>query len=289
MPLLAGTITPASGTVPAGSSQTLTLTATAPAANGLSGGTAVVNLGGTAFTDNYSYLGLPGLSPSAVGPDGQPQPRAACTPSTLYVLPTSPQQNSVDTVGSPIAIEVLVADNCGNPLTSGNVTATFSSGDPRSVYDRCEWPGTVDRHLGSDRHDRCVGGDRDQYNGDDGWHHRNRQTAGGAQPHSHRSVVPPADAVVSSADSSTPDSGAPGSILSIFGENLASGTASLTGLPLPTTLLDTSVTLGTTPLYLYFVSPTQINAFVPYNFMPGTTPQLVVSRSGNNTTSVPLT
>lgn len=58
---------------------------------------------------------------------------------------------------------------------------------------------------------------------------------------------------------------APGSIISIFGTGLASQTAQAASVPLPATLGGTSVTisgLGNVPLY--FVSPTQINAVVPF-------------------------
>ncbi len=57
---------------------------------------------------------------------------------------------------------------------------------------------------------------------------------------------------------------APGSIVSIFGTNLASQTASASSLPLPTSLGDvTSVTFGGVAAPLFYVSPEQINALVP--------------------------
>ena len=56
---------------------------------------------------------------------------------------------------------------------------------------------------------------------------------------------------------------APASIVSIFGENLAAGTASATSLPLPNSLLGTSVSIGGFPAPLFHVSPGQLNAQVP--------------------------
>ena len=54
---------------------------------------------------------------------------------------------------------------------------------------------------------------------------------------------------------------APGSIVSIFGTNLAASTATANAVPLPTTLSDvTSVTFNGIPAGLYFVSQNQINA-----------------------------
>ncbi len=57
---------------------------------------------------------------------------------------------------------------------------------------------------------------------------------------------------------------APGSIVSIFGSNLASGSAQATSLPLPTKLGGVSVIIGGIAAPLLFVSSTQINAQVPY-------------------------
>ena len=66
---------------------------------------------------------------------------------------------------------------------------------------------------------------------------------------------------------------APGSIVSIFGANLASQALPASSVPLPTTLGDViSVTFNDVPAALYFVSPGQINAQVPWDVFadPGT-------------------
>jgi adhesin/invasin len=81
---------------------------------------------------------------------------------------------------------------------------------------------------------------------------------------------------------------APGSIVPIFGTNLAAATASASAIPLPTALSDvTSVTFNDIPAGLYFVSPTQINAQLPFNVLPGQgsgTVNIVVTR--NSGTSI---
>ena len=56
---------------------------------------------------------------------------------------------------------------------------------------------------------------------------------------------------------------ATGSLVTIFGQGLASGTGQATGLPLPATLAGATVTLNGTPLALNFASPGQINAALP--------------------------
>ncbi|HVN06631.1 MAG TPA: hypothetical protein VMT86_19565 [Bryobacteraceae bacterium] len=62
---------------------------------------------------------------------------------------------------------------------------------------------------------------------------------------------------------------APGSLVSIFGTNLAGTTSIGSTIPLSTTLSDvTSVTFNNIPAGLYFVGPLQINAQVPFDVLP---------------------
>lgn len=62
---------------------------------------------------------------------------------------------------------------------------------------------------------------------------------------------------------------APGAIVSIFGSNLASGTARAVLIPLQTTLLDTTVFMNGVPVPLYYVANGQVNAQVPYEIQAG--------------------
>ena len=57
---------------------------------------------------------------------------------------------------------------------------------------------------------------------------------------------------------------APGTIISIFGTGLASTTVGASALPLPLILEGTAVFVNSQPIPLFFVSPTQINAQIPY-------------------------
>lgn len=79
----------------------------------------------------------------------------------------------------------------------------------------------------------------------------------------------------------------PGSLISIYGTNLASGTGQLTGLPLPGTIQKASVTVSQTvgqtvnteTVPLYFVSSGLINAQLPLDIAPGVA-SLVVTNNG---------
>lgn len=73
---------------------------------------------------------------------------------------------------------------------------------------------------------------------------------------------------------------APGSLFSIFGSDLATTTDSAAALPLPNSIAGTSVTIGGKPAPLFFVSPGQVNAQVPYELAEGTTAPVIVTVNG---------
>lgn len=94
-------------------------------------------------------------------------------------------------------------------------------------------------------------------------------------------VVPP-NSVVNSG-SYTAQGVAPGSLVSIFGSDLAASTSTGSTIPLSTTLSDVmSVTFNDIPAGLYFVSAGQINAQLPFNVLATSqasgTVNLVVTR-----------
>jgi uncharacterized protein (TIGR03437 family) len=82
---------------------------------------------------------------------------------------------------------------------------------------------------------------------------------------------------------------APGSLISIFGSELASGLSQADSIPLATTLGGVSVTVNNVAAPLLFVSGGQINAQFPFNAMPDPnasgTAQLVVRRGSASATS----
>jgi uncharacterized protein (TIGR03437 family) len=69
---------------------------------------------------------------------------------------------------------------------------------------------------------------------------------------------------------------APGGLITIFGTNLATGTSQAQALPLPTNLLGTTVYINGTPAPLLYVSPSQINAQVPYEIAAPTSASVSV-------------
>ena len=81
---------------------------------------------------------------------------------------------------------------------------------------------------------------------------------------------------------------APGSLATIFGTGLASGTDSASAFPLPTTLDGASVTMGGISAPLVYASPTQINFQVPSSVQSGSV-ALVVNGPGGASASFTVT
>lgn len=78
--------------------------------------------------------------------------------------------------------------------------------------------------------------------------------------------------------------GAPGSLATLFGTALASGTATASAFPLSTTMEGASVTVGGTAAPLLYVSPTQINFQIPSSVKAGQANVVVTGPGGTSTT-----
>ncbi len=73
---------------------------------------------------------------------------------------------------------------------------------------------------------------------------------------------------------------APGSIISIYGSGMAQSTLPAAGLPLPATLAGATVTVNGISAPIFYASPLQINAQVPFQVTPGNA--AVVVKLGSN-------
>jgi uncharacterized protein (TIGR03437 family) len=98
----------------------------------------------------------------------------------------------------------------------------------------------------------------------------------------HSSFTNPGQAVVNGA-SFLPDLTPAGSIFSIFGTGLATAVLNASSLPLPDTLLTTSVTVNGQPAPLYYVSPAQINAQLPVSTALGLA--TIIVKNGSSTSN----
>jgi len=77
-----------------------------------------------------------------------------------------------------------------------------------------------------------------------------------------------------------------GSLAAIFGTSLAASAGTSPGTPLPTTLNNVSVTMNGTAVPLLFVSPSQINAQVPWSLAGSSQVQVVVTNENGSSPPV---
>lgn len=81
----------------------------------------------------------------------------------------------------------------------------------------------------------------------------------------------------------------PGSIFALYGNELVSGSAQAAKVPLPTELLNTTVTVNGEAAPLFYVSAGQINAQMPLDIQPGVATVVVNSASSVTSNSVAIT
>lgn len=86
--------------------------------------------------------------------------------------------------------------------------------------------------------------------------------------------------VINGASFATGQPVAPGSLISIFGTNLASTASAATSVPLSTSLGGVSVTFNNVAAPLNYVSSGQINAQLPFELTGSSTAQVVVTNNG---------
>jgi uncharacterized protein (TIGR03437 family) len=205
------------------------------------------------------------------------QPAGACTPTQLVPVLTSPINGFKTAAGLPVAVQAMVVDDCGTPLTNGSVIASFTGDSAISLVASSNgvWSGTWTPGM-------VTGGMPDVtlsavsfasgVNGVAG-------LSGTVVANSSAPVISTGGAVsAASLGANVPL--APGSFLSIFGTNLADTSQPPSSLPLPTTLGNTQVLLAGMPLPLNFAGPKQINAIVPYGAPVENLAQLVVIHAG---------
>jgi len=210
---------------------------------------------------------------------------AGCTPSTLVPVFASLAQGFSVRAAWPTPLEVIVADNCGDRVSTGSVVATFSNGDPplgmQALRDG-RWSATWQaRNAGVQDVTVTVSAEAPGA-GLKG----TTQVIGGLRA----SASPPQVAgVVSAASFAAQAPLAPGSMVSIFGQGLSQGIAQASDLPLPSEMAGVRATLAGRPLPLLYASDGQVNAVIPYG-IPANTQHLMLLRRGSSySTPVSLT
>ncbi len=196
-----------------------------------------------------------------------------CNPTSLVVAVTTPSNGSTVPTAFPIAISAIVTDNCANPVNTGTVAVSFSDGDPTLALNSLgngDWSGTwVPRNVASSIV-LTVSAFLPEPGGS--------VLAGQAQVTvTQGSTIPNPPSISAVTDgASFKTTVSPGSFVTIFGSNLASSTAQAGSLPLPISLGNASVLVGSSSIPIYYASPSQINAILPYTLPVNVQLQAVV-------------
>jgi uncharacterized protein (TIGR03437 family) len=208
---------------------------------------------------------------------------AGCTPTQLTATQTGLVGNFAQPAGWPTVLAVAVNDNCLDTVTNAQVTLSFSNGDspqlmtfnnatqsyvytwtPRSVASQVTVTGLATVP---------------------GLASASVQITGEVRPNNPPTLL--ANNPTQVWNSVIGGSLAPGTIVQLYGSNLAAQPVT-SPAPLQTQLGQTQVVIGGMMAPLYYVSPGQINAQLPFGLTPGGQYQVIVVANGIPTTPAPI-
>jgi uncharacterized protein (TIGR03437 family) len=275
------TVNPATGTTSAASAAKTSVSVNPSGlAAGVYRGTVSFAYSGSAVRTVNVTLIVPGAA--SASPAGlsalYPFATAGCSPAQLILAPTGLVNNFAAPAAWPTPISLVLVDNCGNVVSNGQVTATFTNGDPPLLLPLADpvqgtYSGTwVPRGAGSQV---TINATATAPN----LKAATVQVASGqVKPNPTPLLVPNATTNIFN-----PQIGgalAPGTVVQLYGSNLAAQTSQPASLPLPTTVGSTTVLIGGIAAPLFYVAPGQINAQVPFELAPNGQYQIIVNANG---------
>jgi uncharacterized protein (TIGR03437 family) len=209
----------------------------------------------------------------------------ACTPTKLVPTQTGLVSNFAQPTAWPTPLTIRLSNDCGSPVPQGQVVATFSNGDPplpltaldnsSGTYSATWTPRAVSSQVTIQARSTTAG-----------LPSATTQITGVVTANAAPVLTP--NGTLHVFDPLVGGSLGPGNIAQIYGANLASQPTVSSALPLSTLLGGTQVIIGGVAAPLYFVSPGQINAQVPFELIAGKQYQVVVSANGALTTPEPI-
>jgi uncharacterized protein (TIGR03437 family) len=216
---------------------------------------------------------------------------SGCGSSNLEIQFRSLQANFAAVFGQATTVSVQVADDCGNLIgpgsTSGSTAqAAFSNGDPAinlTHIGNGVWTGTWRPVHGSPGGvTLTLTAFQFQANGSQ---KQGQAVLSGTLGTGAPTPIVTAQGVVQGASFAGGVPIAPGSLISIYGSNLADGSGPAGTLPLPGQLNGAQVMLGNQTVPLLYTSAGQMNVQVPFNVPVNSQFQMTVQR--DNVLSVP--
>jgi len=198
----------------------------------------------------------------------------SCQPTTLVPFLTALGQGFVVPASYPAALIANVIDDCGNPMTNGSVSVSFSNGDQELALTQGQsgqWSGTWVPSSNSATVTLTLTAQSNTLG-----FTKTIQLSGGTRSSAPTPQIN-SGGIVNAANFGAAQPLAPGDMVSIFGTGLANGQAAAAQLPLGTLLAGTSAFIAGQPLPLVFSSPGQVNAILPYDLKANAPYQLFVT------------
>ncbi|MCZ6750920.1 MAG: hypothetical protein O7E51_03730 [Acidobacteria bacterium] len=235
------------------------------------------------------------VTPSAAAPvgvrtldaDGRPA-QEECVAQRLFATGRSLGSNFASPVAWPSRVEAQVKDDCDNLVPNAAVVASFSNGDPplglvslgNGLYESTWRPANIGPVRITVRAERLSLAPAEV------------RVDGQVTGNSAAAPALTAGGIVNAASFAPGEALAPGSIVSVFGSNLAQGVNLAEQVPLEKTLGGATLIVGGLEQPLFFSSGGQINAQLPFALTPNSRPQMVVRvqrEGGTEAISVPET
>jgi len=216
--------------------------------------------------------GSAGVSPASFDADAD---TATCAPKKLYAMLRTTVGGFSSPAGWPTPMEVQVVDDCGTSVPSATVVAAFSTGEPVLVLTSLRnglYTGTWRPVKPAADITITVRAELSPLTAAE-------IRARGGVPENARAPALYSGGIVHAASFAPAGPLAPGSIVSVFGRNLATGALGAATLPLPTSLAGATLTVAGIDVPLFYSSADQINAQLPFELAPNTRYQAVVKIS----------
>jgi uncharacterized protein (TIGR03437 family) len=205
------------------------------------------------------------------------QASGGCAASALVPAEIGLVNNFSVPASWPTPLTILLMDDCGAAVGNGEVTATFSTGDPPLRLSPVN--GVAGLYSGTWTPWQSAGQAAISVRAAaPGLAAATTQIAGSVMPNSVPVVAP--NGVALPFDSQIGGALAPGTVVSIYGSNLAGLEAQAGSVPLPTTMNGVSVQIGGIQAPLFYVSAGQVNAQIPFELDPSKQYQVVVNANG---------
>jgi uncharacterized protein (TIGR03437 family) len=281
-------VSPTTGTTSAASPATINITANPTnLPQGVYRGTVSFAFGTDIRSVNVTLIVQGSLTVSSRGAEGGLTPRDTPLCSGVQLVPT--QTGLVSNFSAPAAwptpMTIQLVDTCGNAVSGAQVVTTFSNGDPPLTLTSTDATHGIYSGTWTPRKTAAQTTILARATAP-GYSPATMQIAGQVAPNKAPILAPNG-----ASDIFNPQVGAglgPGNIVQIYGSALANQAASPAVLPLPTEINGTSVLIGGVLAPLYYVSPGQINAQVPFELSAGSQYQVIVSANGALTTPQPI-